>query len=299
MENSEVFSIYSDESGIFNKRFQAIALISGSDMILLQLKKKLKDILDENGIDEIKFEEVRTHHPKLLAAQSFIDCSVRDYASQQKCRIDVLVWDTQDPRHAVEGRDDIANLGVMYYRLLTHTARQLRQTEWHLYPDINPDVDWDKIADFLNKTRLAHSRTILPSLFDLKEENQLIKFKEIQPRDSLCEPLIQLADLFAGIARFTREEGEQCLQWLNSWGNKDQLKLPDFICGKDEIDDTIGAKQNRYKLIGDFYDLCRRKRMGVSLRDKRYLRTPNPTNPINFWNYEPQHEFDIAPKRID
>jgi len=82
MENSEVFSIYSDESGVFNKRFQAIALISGSDMILFQLRKKLKGILDENRIDEIKFEEVRTHHPKLLAAQSFINCSVRDYASQ-------------------------------------------------------------------------------------------------------------------------------------------------------------------------------------------------------------------------
>lgn len=297
MDSSNIFSIYSDETGLFNRRFQAIALVSGPNVTLLQLRNRLQVILDENGIDEIKFAEIRTHHPKLLTAQGFIRCSVREYASRQKCRIDVLIWDTQDLRHAIEGRDDAANVGIMYYRLLTHVARQWKQVGWYFYPDINPEINWHEIANFLSRTPLLPSTTRLPPLFDLEKDSQLIKFNEIQPIDSLREPLVQLADLFAGMARFSREEGQQCVQWLDSWGNEEQLQLPDFICGMDAIDDTIETKQNRYKLIGEFYHLCRRSKMGVSLRDKRYLRTLNPSNPINFWNYEPQHEYDQAPIR--
>jgi hypothetical protein len=80
MEVSNYYSIYSDETGLFDKRFQAIALVSGSNVNLVQLRRQLKDILHDNGIDELKFVEIRTHHPKLLAAQHFIKCVVKDYA---------------------------------------------------------------------------------------------------------------------------------------------------------------------------------------------------------------------------
>jgi len=289
--------MYSDETGVFDKRFQAIALVSGPIGTLLQLRTKLQGILDERGVDEIKFAEIRTHRPKLLAARSFITCSVRAYASQRKCRIDIIVWDTQDLRHTIRGRDDVANLAIMYYRVLTHAARQWKQAEWRLYPDMNPEISWDEIADFLKRTSLSGSRTRLPSLFKFEEENQLLQFNEIRPTDSLREPVIQLADLFAGMGRFCREEGEQCLRWLDSWGNKEQLQLPDLLCGRDAKDDTIETKRNRYQLIGEFYHLCRRNRMGVSLRDEKCLRTLNPKNPINFWNYESQYDYDKAPIR--
>jgi len=94
MDNSNAFSIYSDEAGLFDKRFQAIALITGPTVQLLELRDRLRLILDENRITEIKFTEVGTHHPKLLAAKGFIERSVIEYASRQKCMIDVLVWDT-------------------------------------------------------------------------------------------------------------------------------------------------------------------------------------------------------------
>jgi len=297
MDNSNTFSIYSDETGLFDKRFQAIALISGPTVHLLQLRERLQLILNENHVAEIKFSEVRTHRPKILTAQGFIGCSVREYTSRQKCRIGVLIWDTQDLRHAIRGRDDVANVGIMYYRLLTHTARQWKHVDWHFYPDTNSEINWHDIASFLNRTPLLPSICRLPSLFDLEEDIQSMKFNEIEPTDSVGEPLIQLADLFAGMARFSREEGQHCLQWLESWGNDEQLHLPDFISGMDAIDDTIETKQNRYKLIGKFCSLCRQSKMGVSLREKRYLWTRNPSNAINFWNYEPQHEYDQAPIR--
>jgi hypothetical protein len=294
---SKTFVIYSDESGVFDHRFQAIALISSQQIVLSELRSKLKGFLDEHKIDEIKFSETRTHRPKLDTARDFIRHSVKEFASQLKIRIDVLIWDTQDSRHAIQGRDDIANLEFMYYKVLTHTARQWNQAEWNFYPDKNSQVHWNEIANYLNKTQLARYQSNLLLLLENGYGTQPLRFKTIDPLDSLYEPLIQLADLFAGMARFTREEGKQCIQWLDYCRNKNQLLLPYLLNGKDTIDETIITKQNRFQLVGEFNNLCKRHRMGVSLRQRRCLWTPDPTKPINFWNYEPQHEYDKAPKR--
>ena len=40
---------------------------------------------------------------------------------------------------------------------------------------------------------------------------------------------------------------------------------------------------------------CRRYRLGVSLESRGHLWTPNPKNPIHFWQWEPQGEYDKAP----
>ncbi len=294
---SEVFSVYSDESGTFHCRYQTIALVSGQEAMLSQLRKLLKSALNRYGVDEVKFNEIGSHSPKVKAAREFLHHAVRKFARQVKMRIDVLVWDTQDSRHAIQGRNDLANLEHMYYKVLTYTARRWNQTEWNFYPDKNSQIHWGEIANFLNRTRLEHPKSNLLTLFKSEEENQLFQFRSVEPSDSLQEPLIQLADLFAGMARFTREEGEQCIQWLESWGNKNQPLLPNLLCGKDELDETSKAKQNRFQLVGEFHDLCKQHKLGVSLRDKKYLWTPNPTNPINFWNYEPQNKYDKAPIR--
>jgi hypothetical protein len=141
MDNSNTFSIYSDETGLFDKRFQAIGLVSGPTVHLLELRDKLRLILNENCITEIKFVEVRTHHPKLLAAQGFIERSVTEYANRQKCRIDVLVWDTQDLRRAIRGRDDVANLGIM-------SPTSLRRTEQLFYATSPTSVRKNHMSPF-------------------------------------------------------------------------------------------------------------------------------------------------------
>jgi len=292
---SESFVAYSDESGTFHRRYQAIAVVTGRKNLLLQLEDGLRGILNKHGVDEVKFNEIGTHSPKVEAAREFFQCVVKKFASSAKLRIDILSWDIQDSRHAIQGRDDIANLERMYYKALIHAARQWNQTEWNFYPDKNSQVHWNEIAEFLNRTRLGHPKPNFLTLFEAEAVNYLLQFRSVKPTDSQQEPLIQLADLFAGMARFTREEGEQCIQWLDSWGNKDQLSLPDFLCGEGEVDETTRTKQNRFQLIGELNALCKRHKLGVSLRDRKCLWTPNPTNPINFWNYEPQHEYDKAP----
>jgi hypothetical protein len=294
MKASEAFAAYSDESGTFHRRYQAIGVVSGPLAILLKLSQLLKDILDNHGISEVKFTEIGTHGPKVVAAREFIRCVLKGYASRGTLRIDVLLWDTHDSRCAVRSRDDVANLERMYHKVLTHAGRQWNQIEWNLHPDINSQIDWNKIAGFLSKTRLYRAKPNLLTLFEDEESVREFQFNKIEPKESSEEPLIQLADLFAGLVRFSREEGEQCVQWLDSCQARNQPALPGFK-DEEEPDETTLTKLNRFKLVGEVDNLCKRRKMRGSLRTRNYLWTPDPTYPLNFWHYEPQHQYDKAP----
>jgi len=41
--------------------------------------------------------------------------------------------------------------------------------------------------------------------------------------------------------------------------------------------------------------ICKRKKLGVSLKTNHGLRTFDPANPVNFWWYESQYDEDKAP----
>lgn len=295
MKASEAFAAYSDESGTFNRRYQAIGIVSGPLVVLSKISEILRGILDDCGIDEVKFSEIKTHSPKVTAAQKFARCVLKGYAGHGSLRIDVLLWDTQDSRHRIQGRDNIANLERMYHKVLTHVGRQWNQIEWKLYPDINSQIDWNKIAGFLSRTRLYRAKPNLLTLFEDEESIRAFQFNEIEPKESSEEPLIQLADLFAGLVRFSREEGEQCVQWLDSCQARNQPALPGFKDEEEPSDETTLTKLNRFKLVGEVDNLCKRRKMRVSLRTRNYLWTPDSKYPIDFWHYEPQHQYDKAP----
>jgi hypothetical protein len=134
----------------------------------------------------------------------------------------------------------------------------------------------------------------LLSLFE--KESYMIHFFEIEQKKSHEEPLIQLADLLAGMARFCRENGEECAKWLKSQEKIDQL----FLFEYEELEskeDPIITKQNRFKLVSYLYSMCKRYRLGVSLNTWKCLWTRTHSNPINFWNYESRYDKDKAPIR--
>ena len=55
------------------------------------------------------------------------------------------------------------------------------------------------------------------------------------------------------------------------------------------------AVRHRFRVISQLYWKCKVRRLGVSLRERGYLRTYEP--PINFWHCKPQHRSDRAPAR--
>jgi len=288
----KIFSAYSDESGCFSGQYQSIGIISGERRNLFELKHELVRILQHQKVKEAKFSETRTHKPKLKAAQAFIKKGV-DFAKQNKIRIDVLLWDTHDSRHSIPGRDDLANLERMYYKVLRHISEKWNQYNWDLYPDKGSKINWIEIKDYLNRTRIPrHRKPYLLILFD--EEAYSINFQRIDPKESHDEPLIQIADLFAGIACFCREKGKECLKWLKSQEKRNQLDL--FEYEEPEVEeDPNKTEKNRYELIRFLNNQCKFNKLGVSLNKRKYLWTPVPYNPINFWNYKPKHKEDKAP----
>jgi len=292
-----MFKDYGDESGTFDHRFQSVAVVSGEAYMIDELRKKLRNEINTKGIQELKFSEIEGYKShKAEVARQFINYAVREFARYKRIRIDIVTWDIQDSRHNIPNIDNANNLQIMYYNVLEHMARQWNKIRWNFYPDENSKVNWNEIAKYLNMTRLSRSKLKQPTLVNMIENNQKFNFDEVIPLDSVNEPIIQLADLFAGIARFSCEECPQCVRWLSSFGNRNQLKLKNTH-KKISKDRSTRIKECRYQLIGELDRICKSCRLGVSLRKKKKLWTPNRTNTINFWNYEPQGDYDKAPKK--
>lgn len=285
---TNIFAAYSDES--FHEQYQAIGVVSGKKILLSNLREKLQNILNDRNIKELKFTEIRTHSPKVKAAKKFIDLGI-EFGKKNIIRIDVLIWDLEDSRHSILDRDDPANWRYMYYKLLRCISEQWNQRNWEFYPDEQSEIEWYEIANYINRTIIPRRKPHFLTLFD--QDIHRINFIRLKQLKSHEEPLIQLADLFAGIACFSRKKSDEC--WVEYNKRKKQQSL---FNKKTEIEGKLsGTDLNRFKLIFRIYKICKKFNLSVSLRSKKYLWTPDPSYPINFWHYEPQHEKDKAPQK--
>jgi len=283
---------YGDDSGSADKRFRCLAVVSSPPDVATNLCSLLADYLSSNGISELKFEEVRGYAPKMLAAHYFLE-KATEMCSRRQLRVDVLLWDVLDTRHNIVGRDDDRNNQLMYYKNLVHIAKRWNIPQWSFYPDEQAGVDWNLLRDYLNSTRLQKAGYQQTRFF--ATTNPFLDFEHMTNNDSKQFPLIQLADLFGGLSRFSREKGRQYLRWLYTTEAKEHPTLFTF----DEDIESTDSKADiaRFSLLREFDQRCKKLRLGVSLRTQSYLCTFQPKHPINFWTYEPQHENDRAPRR--
>lgn len=285
---------YADESKHNVGRYRGVALISLRLEDAGRLSAELEGLFQESGITEFRWKKVGNAKYR-FAAIKMLGYGV-EKATKGLLRVDVLTWDTEDSRHKVRGRDDIANLQRMYYHLFRHVLRERWPdgSLWRLCPDENTALDWDTMEDFLN---MASSRVeTRQDLFSggkfrarLKQE---FSIEQIVPRKSHEEPLVQLGDLFVGFAVYSRTSYNRYKAWQR--GSTQQLPL--FEEGEGSAQLSL-SDQERCQVLDRFDALCKRRKLGVSLKTHRGLWTPDPKNPVNFWWYEPQHEEDRAPVR--
>ncbi len=281
---------YSDESNWNVGRFRSLALVTTKVDTASILEKQLAELLRESDVREFKWKKLKDAKMR-FAALKIIDLIVRSAKSGQ-LRVDVLVWDTEDSRHKIPGRDDIANLQRMYYHLFRNVLR-LRWPDdavWRLYPDENTAMDWDEVQDFLDMASITFvpSKPLTRPFFKgrLKKEFSIEQIVSVKSED---HPLLQVADLFAGIAIFSRENYRKYKEWERS-------RTPTLF--DDEQEQKWSRREiERFTVISELDRLCKKKKLGVSLNKKSGFWTPNPVNPINFWLYEPQHSADKAPRR--
>ncbi|MCI0398372.1 MAG: DUF3800 domain-containing protein [Chloroflexi bacterium] len=280
---------YADESNYSKGPYPSIALVSLLYEHAGQASQDVAAILAENDIDEFKW--IRLHSAKRrFAALRLLDYVI-DQAAGGVLRVDVLTWDLSDGRHRVSKLDKIANMQRMYYHLFRNVlrARWPADAVWRLQPDEQTAMNWHEVQDYLDLGSLVveeeqGSGQPLMLTVRLKKEFHI---QEIIPCHSESEPLVQLADFFAGLASYSRAGYGRYEAWQQ--GHKSSSRS-----------DPAGlshSDRERCLVLDELDKRCKRRRLGVSLRTHRGLRTMNPRNPLNFWWYIPQHTADKAPTR--
>ena len=151
-------------------------------------------------------------------------------------------------------------------------------------------MKWEEVVGYLNNTRLIR-KPFLMTLF--QQDNFFINVKGVTPRDSIKEPLVQLADLFAGLACFSIDKKDLCTQWMRQ---KNYLSHPSLFC---EHPETVikPTDHNRFDLLYRVYTHAKKYELGVSLEQRGYIRSFSKNVPLNFWHYHPMNAKDKAPTR--
>jgi len=211
-----------------------------------------------------------------------------------KLKVDILSWDIQDARHRIKGRDDIENFHRMYHHLLKNTMKERWEDEaiWLLKPDEHTALRFKDIQYFLKLKEIGVT-VKEANLFSPNPKiywQQYYNIIDIEPVSSKEEVFIQVADLFAGMVCFSRGCYEQYKIWEHN--NSQQQAL--FECKK-ETQTLSKTEETRFELLQKLNNKCKDCKLGVSLDSCKGLKTFDPSQPINFWWYEPQGEYDKAP----
>jgi hypothetical protein len=285
---------FSDESKQNLGRFRSVALVTLSESRVESIRGEVAKLLLESGVRELKWTKLnggRDRHAVQKVLRFVFDSAVRG-----ELRVDVVVWDCHDSRHSVARRDDVGNLERMHYHLYCCVFRDRwpRQTTWMLHPDENTGVNWDGLAEFVAN---AAFRTEIPPPLAPSSNPRLIvcqdySVEDIRPKQSHKEPLIQIADVFAGIGNFSHESYHRYALWLS-----EETQKAGLFNQTAPASEFSRSERERFAVLHDFDQTCKANKMGVSLKTYRGLRTMNPKTPINFWSYCPQTDADKAPTK--
>jgi hypothetical protein len=208
-------------------------------------------------VAECKWEKVRSARTRFAAAK-LLDWALIQ-AQQGTLRLDALTWDTEVASRAGQGVPHITNLRKMYRALLERVtpARWGSDASWQLYPDEQSAMPWERLIAGLPQ---------IASVTVCRSHEQ---------------PLIQLADLFAGLAVYSRDGYDLYERWLCDPPELRGLSL----VPPDENDPTArysASDRARCLLLDDFFTTCKFRHLGVSLRTRRGLFTGDPAKPLAF-----------------
>lgn len=296
MSDSTTHSAYSDESYYTASQYRSIAVVTLETPNARHASQRLARLLRDSQVREFKWQKLRQARYR-FAALKMVDLTV-ELALADQLRADVLVWDTYDSRHKVQGRDDLANLQRMYYHLFKNILQKRwpADSTWQLHPDENSALDWKTVQDYLDTAGL--NVQIEGDLFSGGERFELrvsrdFRILEISEACSADTPLCQLADLFAGLGVFSYASYGK----FEGWSAAQSAQMM-FALGSSQPEQKLSnSDQERCLVMAHLDNCCKKQRLGVGLTSSRGFKTYDPSNPINFWIYEPQHPDDKAPVR--
>lgn len=279
---------FADESNWNQGRFRAIALVTAEVEHARVFHKDLDSVRQKHGKTEFKWTKVKERYGKDLVDFFF--------ARHDRMRVDVLIWDMRDSRHAgVLGRDDKANFARMYYHLL-HTTLKRRWPDgarWLICPDEQEGFDWETTEQCLGWKSWAAESDLLTNCGALPAFREYYNITEIRKVKSTECLLVQLADLFAGLACYSYNQFPKYQQWKSS-GSTSLFDGSDFATAQEKIN---SRDRERLPIVHLVWQEAGRRKFKVSLDSTNGLYTHDPKHPLNFWLYQPQRAQDKAPTK--
>lgn len=274
--------IYADETNWNVGRFRAVGSVSCPIDLNEEHTRSLRDLLDAHGIRELKWKEINGGK-KASGAAAAVDWFLQR-ADLDRLRIDVLCWDTTDPIHLAKPRKDSENLEVKYYHLL----KQIMRFRWpesavhRVIPDHIDELNWTKTRWFLTESGANRFAKHPSSAIQQHRVDQVFHVESIQPEHSHLHPLIQLADLFAGMITYSYEQFDR----LDQWVTQDAADPPMTLSQTERV---------RFPLLRQVYDWCSDRGLFVLLPEYGGFQSMIPILPLNFWLWEsPSQRFCVS-----
>jgi hypothetical protein len=248
VEEGTAWAIYSDESSYNYGAVRGVGAVRARLNDTSRLDVELADLLEASGVHELKWEKVRTARTTFAAEKAL--AWALDHALGGDLWIETLTWEVASAAASRARRPSLANLRDGYTTLLASVmARQTQRGDparrWRIVPDEQTAVPWTRIQE------------ALPLATD------------IIPARSEAHPLIQLADLFIGLAAFSRTAYDAYERWQCALDGANPVAIP-------------GSQAYRFALLDDFYTTCVRRLPGISLQTRRGLYTWRADAPIQF-----------------
>jgi len=289
---------YADESHWNEGRYRSIALVTAAiptaEAVGIRVARVLAESKLSGSTPEFAWKDLRTD--KTLAVANQIMNITVAAAYSEPFRVDVITWDITDSRHKVERRDDLANFEYMYYRLIITTIeRKWRRSSWLIRPDERADMDWDKLEQRLQSPSIKYK---VSQSLALNKQLQVASIPLRIEAVTSIQPLIQVADLFAGLVSFSWEKRKAYAAWKSRQSEQLDMFLNVF---PQELQLTTHGGGYKSQTLHNFEKIYLQRIRG---RDKNEfekrqggLVTRDPSTPINFWFYTPQGSYDKAPRR--
>ncbi len=294
-ESQSKHYIFRDESGWdSDNQYGSLAKVSGTYVHTLELHNALLGILNQHSKKEIKFKDIHNHKTKQIANE-FLNTSF-EFLNASKIKIHVIVWDKHDSRHKVQNRCDVENLKRMYYHNMKSLLKSWNtETNWHFYPDEFTAIDWQNdVVKYIENTRLYPDNDIQQKLFEVFENVKFPTIKGVKELDSKEFPIIQLADLYAGLVRTSRMESEN----FNKWCCKQNEKLQPSLFEENIEVEISNSLRPKFELMHEFREKSKTYKLGVNFSKSNYFTTFHDKRNLSIWHYEPQSEYDKAPIKI-
>ncbi len=252
---------YFDETTPNTGEHGAIALVTVEAAHVATIEEAIRKACGD--LSEFKFAKMSDGR-QARAAIALLDV-IFGFADKGHLRIDTLSWDKNDSRHAIAGRDDYANIGRMLQHLLKNALLKWPdKRRWQFFHDQQEQVDFVRVARIANAMLQRKIASLSPDGRRLPPE-----ILSITPSNSKQYPIIQLADMFAGLAGYLRGLNPATFHGASKAG---RARL-------DLLMALLPWMASRTRL---------RFRIGEGLITERLAA-------INLWPYRPQGDYDRAP----